>query len=63
MIGDINLFLNDQDDPHSGEIEIMIAESSARRQGFGVETLCTFFRYGNFDNAYILLSETQLASF
>lgn len=45
MIGDVNLFLNDPDDSQCGEIEIMIAESVARQKGFGIETLCTFFRY------------------
>ena len=46
MIGDVNLFLNDQDDIHCGEIEIMIAEVTARKKGYGIETLCTFLRYG-----------------
>lgn len=46
MIGDVNLFFNDQDDPHCGEIEIMIAEPSARQKGFAIETLETFLRYG-----------------
>ena len=46
MIGDVNLFFNDQDDPHCGEIEIMIAEPSARQKGFAIETLQTFLRYG-----------------
>jgi hypothetical protein len=47
MIGDVNLFLNDQDDIHCGEIEIMIAEITARQKGYGIETLYTFLRYGN----------------
>ncbi|CAF4624473.1 unnamed protein product [Rotaria sp. Silwood1] len=45
MIGDVNLFLNDPDDVHCGEIEIMIAEVSARHKGYGIETLYTFIRY------------------
>lgn len=28
MCGDVNIFLNDDDDPTSGEIEIMIARAS-----------------------------------
>lgn len=28
MVGDVNLFFNDHDDPHSAEIEIMIAGKS-----------------------------------
>ncbi|CAF0827733.1 unnamed protein product [Adineta steineri] len=48
MIGDVNLFLNDSDDIHCGELEIMIAEVTARRKGYGLETLYTFLRYGKF---------------
>ena len=46
MIGDVNLFLNEQDDRCSAEIEIMIAERTARRHGLAMEALCTFLRYG-----------------
>lgn len=46
MIGDVNLFLNDADDARCGEVEIMIAEESARKKGHGIETLYTFLRYG-----------------
>lgn len=46
MIGDVNLFLNDPDDDHCGEIEIMIVETTARHKGYGLETLYTFLRYG-----------------
>ncbi|CAF0874587.1 unnamed protein product [Adineta steineri] len=45
MIGDVNLFLNDSDDIHCGELELMIAEVTARRKGYGLETLYTFLRY------------------
>ncbi|UJR15881.1 hypothetical protein I4U23_002806 [Adineta vaga] len=45
MIGDVNLFLNDSDDIHCGEIEIMIADETARQKGYGMETLYTFLRY------------------
>ncbi|CAF4345293.1 unnamed protein product, partial [Rotaria magnacalcarata] len=47
MIGDVNLFLNDLDDIHCGEIEIMIAQATERHKGYGIETLYTFIRYGN----------------
>ncbi|KAJ3299117.1 N-acetyltransferase 9 [Borealophlyctis nickersoniae] len=45
MIGDVNLFFNDHDDPHSAEIEIMVAESSCRRQGYGLQALILMIRY------------------
>ncbi|XP_048435199.1 N-acetyltransferase 9-like protein isoform X2 [Pyrus x bretschneideri] len=38
MIGDVNLYMNDLDDPHMGEIEIMIAEPRSRGQGLGKES-------------------------
>lgn len=58
MIGDVNLFLNDPDDSQCGEIEIMIAEPVARQKGFGIDTLYTFFRYG--DHFYSFLFSNQL---
>ncbi|KAM1010346.1 hypothetical protein ACFX2C_045837 [Malus domestica] len=38
MIGDVNLYMNDLDDPHMGEIEIMIAEQKSRGKGLGKES-------------------------
>ncbi|TPX67328.1 hypothetical protein SpCBS45565_g03880 [Spizellomyces sp. 'palustris'] len=45
MVGDVNLFFNDHDDPHSAELELMIAEPSARRQGLGIEAAMLMMRY------------------
>lgn len=35
MIGDVNLYLNDMDNPRLAELELMIAEPSMRRKGYG----------------------------
>ncbi|GJJ76036.1 hypothetical protein EMPS_08395 [Entomortierella parvispora] len=45
MVGDVNLFFNDHDDPHSAEIEIMIAEPDYRRKGMGLEALRMMITY------------------
>ena len=45
MIGDVNFFLNDHDDPYNAEIDIMIAEKSFRRGGYGTETLLLMMDY------------------
>ncbi|KAK2571860.1 N-acetyltransferase 9-like protein [Acropora cervicornis] len=45
MAGDVNLFLNDNK-LDIAEIEVMIAEPSCRRNGFGREALLTMMNYG-----------------
>lgn len=48
MIGDVNIFFNDQDqDPTFGEIEVMIAEPDYRRTGRGREALKIIMGYGS----------------
>ncbi|KAE9588940.1 hypothetical protein Lal_00012633 [Lupinus albus] len=39
MVGDVNIFMNDLDDPHIAEIEIMIAEPNSRGKGLGKESV------------------------
>lgn len=46
MVGDVNLFFNDDENPSNCEIEIMIAESTQRRQGFALEALNLMMAYG-----------------
>uniref|UniRef100_A0A8D0L7D4 Alpha/beta-tubulin-N-acetyltransferase 9 n=1 Tax=Sphenodon punctatus TaxID=8508 RepID=A0A8D0L7D4_SPHPU len=46
MVGDVNLFLTDFEDPALGEIEVMIAEPSYRGQGFGKEAVLIMMFYG-----------------
>ncbi|KAM4662580.1 alpha/beta-tubulin-N-acetyltransferase 9 isoform 2-T3 [Discoglossus pictus] len=46
MVGDVNLFLTDPDNPSLAEIEIMIAEPSSRGRGFGEESVRLMLFYG-----------------
>lgn len=46
MAGDVNMFLNDPDDPGNVEIEIMIAEPAHRRKGLAREALQMMIGYG-----------------
>ncbi|MED6221878.1 hypothetical protein PIB30_059012 [Stylosanthes scabra] len=39
MVGDVNIFMNDLDNPHMAEIEIMIAEPKSRGKGLGKESV------------------------
>ncbi|PKI35532.1 N-acetyltransferase 9-like protein isoform X2 [Punica granatum] len=39
MVGDVNIYMNDLDDPHMAEIEIMIAEPKSRGKGLGKESV------------------------
>uniref|UniRef100_H0XG99 Alpha/beta-tubulin-N-acetyltransferase 9 n=1 Tax=Otolemur garnettii TaxID=30611 RepID=H0XG99_OTOGA len=46
MVGDVNLFLTDLEDPTVGEIEVMIAEPSCRGKGLGTEAVLMMLSYG-----------------
>ncbi|CAD5192152.1 GCN5-related N-acetyltransferase 9-like isoform X1 [Musa acuminata AAA Group] len=39
MVGDVNIYMNDPDDLHIAEIEIMIAELTSRQKGLGKESI------------------------
>ncbi|KAK4789760.1 hypothetical protein SAY86_017064 [Trapa natans] len=39
MVGDVNIYMNDPDDPFVAEIEIMVAESKSRGKGLGKESV------------------------
>ena len=39
MVGDVNLFLNDDEDARTAEIEVMVAVHTARRRGVAAEAL------------------------
>lgn len=47
MAGDVNIFLNDYDEPHTAEIEIMVAEPRSRRKGMAEEALTLFMAYAS----------------
>jgi RimJ/RimL family protein N-acetyltransferase len=46
MVGDVNIFLHDEADRGNAEIEVMIAEPTSRRKGYGKEALLMMLRYG-----------------
>lgn len=46
MVGDVNLFFNNSEEPHAAELEIMIAESEYRRRGMGKEAVKMMMHYG-----------------
>ncbi|KAJ1675221.1 N-acetyltransferase 9, partial [Spiromyces aspiralis] len=45
MIGDINLYLNDYDDPTVAEIEVMVADPKSRGMGIGREAVQIMMHY------------------
>ncbi|NXF91633.1 NAT9 acetyltransferase, partial [Eubucco bourcierii] len=46
MVGDVNLFLTNPEDPTLAEVEIMIAEPGYRGRGFGKEATLMMMSYG-----------------
>lgn len=45
MAGDVNLYWNDVEEPHTAEIEIMVAEAKCRGKGVAHEALTMFMAY------------------
>nr|ADK92874.1 RimL/acetyltransferase-domain protein [Hypericum perforatum] len=45
MVGDVNIYMNDLDDPQLAEVEIMIAEPKSRGKGLGKETVLMMMAY------------------
>ncbi|XP_076886684.1 GCN5-related N-acetyltransferase 9-like [Bidens hawaiensis] len=45
MVGDVNIYMNDSEDSHLAEIEIMIAEPKSRGKGLGMESVLMMFVY------------------
>ncbi|EFA84870.1 N-acetyltransferase 9 [Heterostelium album PN500] len=45
MAGDVNLFWNEYEEEGSAEVEVMIAEPSCRRRGFGSEAIEIMMHY------------------
>ena len=66
MVGDVNMFLNDRDDTTVAELEIMIAETSARRKGIGREAVQLMMHYGvtklNLTRFYVKINQVNTSS-
>nr|KJB07150.1 hypothetical protein B456_001G193200 [Gossypium raimondii] len=45
MVGDVNIYMNDLDDPQLAEVEIMIAEPKSRGKGLGKESVLMMMAY------------------
>ncbi|KAM7271128.1 hypothetical protein ACFE04_030342 [Oxalis oulophora] len=45
MVGDVNLYMNDLDNPNMAEVEIMIAETKGRGKGLGKESVLMMMAY------------------
>ncbi|KAJ2159342.1 hypothetical protein GGF46_003089 [Coemansia sp. RSA 552] len=49
MLGDVNFYLNNHDNPHEAELEVMIAEESAAGKGVATEVLHLMMHYAIYD--------------
>jgi len=66
IIGDVNLFFNLYEESKTCEVNIMIAETSARRRGFAKEALILIMMYAmdrlNADRFYCKISKDNDSS-
>ena len=66
IVGDVNLYFNDPENPKCCEIEVMIAEKEFRRQGYGGESLILLMGYAveklGVQRFYAKISEKNEAS-
>jgi RimJ/RimL family protein N-acetyltransferase len=46
MVGDVNLFFYEDDDPTSAEVSVMVAVADARRRGLAREAVCAMMQHG-----------------
>jgi RimJ/RimL family protein N-acetyltransferase len=46
MVGDVNLFFYEEDDPTHAELSVMVAVPDARRRGLAREAVCAMMRHG-----------------
>lgn len=66
MIGDVNLFLNDRDDPTVAELMVMIAEKAYQRQGCAKEAILLMMHFAisrlGVTRFYVKINETNEGS-
>ncbi|KAJ1951376.1 hypothetical protein FBU59_000192 [Linderina macrospora] len=66
MIGDVNFYLNNTDNPHEAELEVMIAEESHTGKGIATEVLKLMMHYAisdiKVDDLVVRIKDTNAAS-
>ncbi|KAJ2557450.1 N-acetyltransferase 9 [Coemansia sp. RSA 1933] len=66
MIGDVNFYLNNHDNPHEAELEVMIAEQAYSGQGIATDVLKLMMHYAVNDigvtNFVVRIKESNAAS-
>ncbi|XP_057429456.1 GCN5-related N-acetyltransferase 9 isoform X2 [Lotus japonicus] len=66
MVGDVNVFMNDLDNPHMAEVEIMIAEQKSRGKGLGKESVLMMMAFAveklGINTFQVKIGESNVAS-